>query len=254
MMRKKNDPNLIARPGLGLQGPPLYPPSTEHPRGAVLLYTFCVLLLMTLMGAALMVNSRTELQISGSTAQGRDAFTKGDASARVALLLARPFLQPAAGSSFEYLNTTKSGEAGLKPFEVKLDKNLKSYNDLQQIAGSITVDEIRDRYLRVIGDDDDAHVSVSYGNDVVGTAFIGVAVNTPGEYNSNNSSPGGFASTGGGSIGDDPYSSNDSHIKVHYVISAQGRLPGDGNKGYLEEERAGIHSIITSIFREMISQ
>lgn len=254
MRQKKTNTNVITWAAPERQGAVFYPLSPGQPRGAVLLYTFFVLLLMTLMGAALMVNSNTELRISGSTAQGRDAFTKGDASARVALLLARPFLQPAAGDPFEYLNATKSGQAGQKPFEVILDPGLRSYTDLQQVGGSITETQIRERYLRVTGSDDDAHITLKYGDETVGTAVIGVAVNQPGEFVAGQPSPGSEASGGGGSIGDEPYSSNDSHIKVHFVISAQGRLPSEDNKSYLEEEQAGIHSIITSIFRELISQ
>lgn len=222
------------------------PKPAVHPRGSVLVYTIVVLLLMTLMGAALMVNSRTELQISSSTFQGRDAFTKADATAQVALLFTRAYLHPTAGDPRDYLNSEKSGEAGRKPFEVHPDDFLQSLEDLQSIKDSITVDEIRERYLRITEAKDTPHLKLTYGEDssdqgsVVGTSFVGLAYN---------SSP-----TGGGSIGERDYSAPDSGFGIiaFFVVSSQGRVAQGENKGYIEEGQAGAHSIVTSIFREVL--
>ena len=42
-----------------------------HPRGSVLMLTLVVLLLMSLMGVAILANTRTELSISANTTGGR---------------------------------------------------------------------------------------------------------------------------------------------------------------------------------------
>jgi len=216
------------------------------------MYTFVVLMLMTLMGAALMVNSRTELQISGATAQGRDAFTKADATARVALLLTRAFLHPSAGDARDYLNNSKTGQAGKAPFEVIVSDDVQFYNDLQQIRGSITIDQIRERYLRVTEADEEAHLTLKYDNQVVGTAFMGVTSTAPDEYDPDSYSSGGYASTGGGSVGDRSYEDvNNYVVKVYLVISAMGRLTKD-DAGYTDEGQSGVYSVITSVFREIM--
>lgn len=234
----------------------LYPPSAAgHPRGSVLLYTFVILMLMTLMGAALMVNSRTELQISGSTAQGRDSFTKADATARVALLLARALLHPSAGNARDYLNNSKTGQAGQEPFEVTLDNSVQTYSDLQKLTGSVTVEQIKERYLRVTeadGQGAKAHLTLTYGGQVVGTAFMGLASSIPNEYDSNAYSSGGYASTGGGSIGDRTYDDVNNYVlKAYLVISSMGRLTND-DAAFTEEGHTGVYSVITSVFREII--
>jgi hypothetical protein len=233
----------------------LQAPAGRHPRGSVLLYTIVILLLMTLMGAALMVNSRTELQISGNTAQGRDAFTKGDASARVGLLLGRAFLHPSSGEPRDYLNNDKTGDAGNKPFKVKLHDDIQTDNNLQQIAGSITMDQIRERYLSVTEADVDPHLTVEYGDQVVGTAFIGLGKNIPDLFDEGKAAAGGFALTGGGTLGDGSYNtggSGESNIKVYLVISSQGRVPLESGKTYYDETYPSTHSIISTIFREVM--
>lgn len=226
------------------------PSPAGQPRGSVLVYTIVVLLLMTLMGAALMVNSRTELQISGYTAQGRDAFTKADATARVALLVGRAFLHPVSGDPRHYRSVSKSGEAGKKAFDVIVDNGLQGFNDFQKIDRSLSVQDIADRYLTVTEAQgkDKPHIILTYGLDdknngvVVGTSYISLAFNG--------------TDTGGGSIGERDYSAPDAgyFIRAYFVISSQGRVPQDSdNKGYLDEKFPGTHSIVTSIFREIIS-
>lgn len=217
-----------------------------HPRGSVLIFTLVILLLMTLMGAALLVNSRTEMQISGTTAKGRDAFTKADATARVALMFTRAYLHPTAGNPRDYLNADKSGQGGRKPFEVIPDTNLNSMDDLQELKGSITVDEIKERYLRIIEAKGTPHFQVTYGEDkannsvVVGTAYVGLAYDG--------------SATGGGSIGERDYGAADAgySITTFFVVSSQGRIDEGENKSFIDEDRAGVHSIVTTIFREVL--
>lgn len=226
------------------------PSLADQPRGSVLIYTIVVLLLMTLMGAALMVNSRTELQISGYTAQGRDAFTKADATARVALLVGRAFLHPVSGDPRHYRDVSDSGKAGKKPFDLIVDDGLQGFNDFQQVDRSFSVQDIADRYLTVTEAQgkQTPHILLTYGLDnknkkvVVGTSYISLAFNG--------------TDTGGGSIGERDYSAPNAgySIRAFFVISSQGRVPQDAdNEGYLEEKFPGTHSIITTIFREIIS-
>lgn len=221
----------------------------DQPRGSVLVYTIVVLLLMTLMGAALMVNSRTELQISGYTAQGRDAFTKADATARVALLVGRAFLHPVSGDPRHYRSVSASG-AGKKTFDLTVDDGLQGFNDFQQIDRSFSVQDIANRYLTVTEAQgkDKPHILLTYGLDdqnnkvVVGTSYISLAFKG--------------TDTGGGSIGERDYSTPDAgyYIRAFFVISSQGRVPQDSdNKSYFEEKFPGTHSIITTIYREIIA-
>lgn len=219
-----------------------YPPSSRHPRGSVLIYTFIVLLLMTLMGAALMVNSRTELSMSGSTVQGRDAFAKGDATARVALLIGRAYLQPTAGNPWDYVNVGGVEKAGRQAFDIIADSSLSglSIRNLAPVEVNPTVQDILTRYLRVTEAQGRPHMTVTYGTEVVGTAFINLVFNG--------------RDTGGGSIGERDYSSPDSgySITTYFVITSQGRLPKEAGKGYITEEQAGTHSIVSTIFREVL--
>jgi|GEM_PF-6680059 len=215
-------------------------------RGSVLIFTLVILLLMTLMGAALLVNSRTELQISGTTAKGRDAFTKADATARVALMFTRAYLHPTAGNPRDYLNADKTGQGGRKPFEIIPDADLNSMDDLQVLKGSITVDEIKERYLQITDATGVPHFQITYGEDkdkngvVVGTAYVGLAHSG--------------STAGGGSIGERDYGAADAgySITAFLVVSAQGRVEEGENKGFIDEDRAGVHSIVTTIFREVL--
>ena len=58
-----------------------------HPRGVVLVAAFAALAVISLLGAALLLNTRVEIQIAGNTSQGRDAFTRADAGAIISAQL-----------------------------------------------------------------------------------------------------------------------------------------------------------------------
>lgn len=251
----KNTPNENKLITKGQQRPGLPAPSDRHPRGAVLIYTIVILLLMTLMGAALMVNSRTELQISSNTAQGRDAFTKADASARVGLLLGRAFLHPSSGDPGDYLDNSKTGNAGNKAFKVALDPAIKTESHLQQIAGAITLEQIRERYLSVTEADMEPNLTLQYGDRMVGNAFIGLAKNIPDLFDEGQASAGGYPLTGGGTLGDGSYNvggSGESNIKVYLVISSLGRVPQEDGKTFYDETYPSTHSIVSTIYREIM--
>lgn len=235
----------------------LYPVAPGQPRGTVLMYTFVILMLMTLMGSALMVNSRTELQITGSTVQGRDAFTKADATAQLGLLAARAIMQPTAGDVRDMLDNTKSGDIGQKEFEVEINSDLYTSNHFQSIKDLVTVDDIRERYLRVTEGDssNEPHLILKYGGDQVGTAYIGLAVRVPAEAGTSPDgyNPLNYAVAGSGSLEDGHYGSDTgTNPPVFLVVSSQGRRPKDAGSTYYDEAQAGINSVITLIFREIL--
>ena len=242
---------LISDPaGQGAARPASGPP--PHPEGSVLMFTLVILVLLGLMGFSIMLNTRSELNISQNNYQGRDAFAKADSTARLALFLGRTLLNGSAGSPCDIINSDAQ-VAGRPKFEIKIGDDGLCGNftliDLQQSGEMPTMDEIVDRYLQATASSDDPssplfpHLQIFYGGQVVGTAALSL-------YGPNPSAP-------GGSLGDAGYGlQGEQSIKVYLVVSANGRLPRtdgvDAGNYFSDDPKGATHSIVTAIYRELI--
>ena len=232
-------------------------PSPRAPRGSVLLFTLVILVLLGLMGFSIMLNTRSELTISQTTYQGRDAFARADSTARLALFMGRVLLRPSAGEPCDILNN--SGSA----FKVEVgDDGLCagfSLSNIQEDWGKPpTMEDVLKRYSRATKGSGGLPPIVikhdhGFGDQVVGTAAIAIYRPTPSE-------------DPGGSLGDSGYGSQGEHsFSVYLVVSADGRLSrlkgDDAGNYYGDYDDAGqlldeqpTHSIITAIYRELIVQ
>ena len=231
----------------------------RQPRGSVLLFTLVILVLLGLMGASLMMNTRTELSVTQSTYLGRDAFAKADYTARLALFLGRALLNQTAGDPCDFLTST-SGPAGRPGFTVRIGANITCSNSggstdltqdlIRQESEMPTLEDIADRYLQATGSANapgttfhyKPHLTVLYGGQVVGTAALTM-------YYSGISDP-------GGSQGDDFYGSQgENSVRVYLVVSADGRLPrapGEDSANFYSGGRTSTRSIVTAVYREIV--
>lgn len=205
---------------------------SKHPRGSVLLFTLVTLALLALMGFALVGTAITEVGISGSTNQGRQAFTRADATARLAILLARPILQPNAGGPDQYLNDNSPN--GRPPFEIVLN-NFTSTDSIPKVDG-ISLEEIKTRYLAATEANAGPQITLKHGGEVVGTAYI-----TRYEAPAPN--------------GEEEKSDNNRGNLVYLIISANGRLPRGGGAdpgNYYDGSQDTKHTIVSTIYRDMV--
>jgi hypothetical protein len=75
-------------------------PTFERPGlkpGMILAFTLVILLLMSLMGMTILLNTQTELRISSNTSLGHNAFATADTAAQIATLIGRILLHPELG-------------------------------------------------------------------------------------------------------------------------------------------------------------
>ena len=235
----------------------------EHPRGSILMLTLVVLLLMSLMGAAILANTRTELVISANTTGGRDAFTRADTAARVATLMARLLAHEfELGSPKQVLNNSS-------PLTVIYDDDHFSFAKL--LAASDDFNYAK-RYLSAasrtdLSDSADKadlrpHLVFRQDGKVVSTATVAM------DY--------GEALTDGCSLGQTGYdTSGGLSVRVVLAVTVNGRPPYDGpaaggaessaekakrdNYGTYDRDGASAgeeandvpHSVVTTLFREM---
>jgi Tfp pilus assembly protein PilX len=214
-----------------------YQLAQAHPRGMVLMFTLVIMLLMSLMGAAVMMNTRTELNISHNTYMGRDAFAKADATARIGVQLARALLYPGAGAPGDYVTTTGNGSL----FTVEIEPGF-TLSELQELGENESIEKIQERYLRA-GAAETPHLTIKYGGQVVGTAAVSISSAS--------------SQAAGGSQGQHTYDgASGTTTKVYLIVSSDGRIPsknsaGDAGKYYGGQSEA-THSIVTTIFQEIM--
>ena len=237
--------------------------SGKHPRGSVLMLTLVILLLMSLMGAAILSSTRTELAVAANTASGRDAFTRADSASRVATLLARLLAHEfELGSPKQVLNDSS-------PLTVSYDESHFNFSSL--LAASEDFDYAR-RYLSAASRTDLSgspdkrdlrpHLIFRQDGRVVSTATVAM------DY--------GEALTDGYSLGQTSYdTSGGLSVKVVLAVTVNGRPPYDGPPASGSESAAEKakrdnygaydsdgrpsgqaandvpHSVVTTLFREM---
>jgi Tfp pilus assembly protein PilX len=219
-----------------------------QPRGAVLMFTLVILLLMALLGAAVFVSTTTEVQTTRNSYQGRDTFNKADAAARLGVLFSRSLLNPSAGTPYDLVRGGSSG-SGRPPFEIVLMSGL-TLDNLSRVTMPTTVEDIRERYLRAAAADghDEPMLTLNYGGQVVGTVAV--------DLNQQEAIEG----TRGGSVQDMDYDENNGNMTIIYlVVAADGRMPW-GTGGGADEDKANYftgeamatHSIINTIYRQVM--
>ena len=224
--------------------------SERHPRGSVLMLTLVVLLLMSLMGAAILANTRTELSISANTTSGRDAFTRADTASRVATLMARLLVH-----EFE-LGSPKQVLTG-GPLVVSYEEDHFNFSKL--LTASDDFDYAK-RYQSaasrsdLAGEDADLrpHLTFKQEGKVVSTATVAM------DY--------GEAEIPGGSLGVQDYdNSGGQSVRVVLAVTVNGRPPVSADENYGvydrydgtpndpsddEPTRDVPHSVVTTLFRE----
>lgn len=207
--------------------------------------TLVILLLMSLMGMAIMANTRTEMTVAANTIGGRDAFTRADTASRVATLLSRLLVH-------EYeLGSPKQVLTG-GPLSVSYDES--RFNMTTMLAEADNFDYAR-RYMGAAGRTDapDAdlrpHIIFRQDGKVVSTAFVTL------DY--------GEALIAGGSLGDSGYdASGGRSVRIVLAVTVNARPPvsDDDNYGAYDSAASGSpgdaklndvpHSVITTLFRE----
>ncbi len=206
------------------------------PKGAVLMFTLVILLLMSLMGAAILLNSRTELNIAANTVVGRDTFTRADGISGMATLLTRISISKEFERPEEVLaNNSKYMEV---EFREELNLALLQSEHLDSF-------DIQKRYIRagsqtVSGDTSyQPHMIFSSGGSVVGTAAVSFDFGDPVGVGQSLSGDGQYDNSGG------------TRIQMLLVVSVNGRSPGGDASAYDRGTGDVPHSFITTIFREV---
>ncbi|UQZ88190.1 hypothetical protein C4J81_02770 [Deltaproteobacteria bacterium Smac51] len=216
----------------------------KNPEGAVLIFALIVMLLMGLMATALFLNTRSELVISRNTYMGRDAFTKADSAARIAIMLSRTLLYPTLGPPSGYFTDNSGGNS---PFTVEMspDFNLET---LLELAGEGLESDIMNRYL-VSTAAHAPHITIKHDGNIVATAAVAL------NY-SNNGGMGPLPQPGSSIDGSGHYGNNDgANIQAIVVVTATGRIPlsGDDKRSdYYSGNVESPHSVITAIYKETL--
>ncbi|MDR2947061.1 MAG: pilus assembly PilX N-terminal domain-containing protein [Candidatus Adiutrix sp.] len=236
----------------------------RHPQGMILMMTLVILLLMSLMGMAILSNTRTEMTISANTAGGRDAFTRADTAARIATLMARLAVhEHELGSPSKVMSGGPLEIDFNMPGYVNHNPNLAPFDMATLLSESAEVFDYQRRYLATANRVDAAtaadqpkllpHMVFRQDGKVVATARVSL------DYNES------IDASGGGSLGTRNYGDDGGGTQVRAVlaVTVHGRPPSDDDNygAYTgtadpDEEEMVIndvpHSIITTMFREML--
>jgi hypothetical protein len=209
----------------------------------VLAFTLVILLLMSLMGMTIMLNSRTELSISSNASLNRNAFASADTAARLATLIGRIILHPELGDPEQILDNVLSGGGALK-FPLKVEININP-NDLLQDSSSYIYTK---RYLRAgSGGTEEPDIVFKSNGVVVATAALAL------DHEDASQAPAG-ASLGGGDAYD---GGGGPSLSIVLAVSVNGRAVSQkvtGSEAFVgggsgaDEAR----SIITGLYRELL--
>ena len=235
----------------------------EHPHGSILMFTLIIMLLLGLMGAAIMLNTRTELNVSANTTQGRAAFSRADMGTGVATLISRVLLSPVLGSVEDLLQSdggqTVSGrvltvdniQSKETDFNPATMLNLAKGRVTPANSGQWGYNEFQSRYAQMgsaTGEANDSDVSPHFsltlrqGGQVAGTAVVTI-------------DPGSGVQKGM-TLGGSNYGTSDgTSFRMVLVVSVNGReLKSDSDKSAYsgEEPDDAPHSVLTSMYLESI--
>ncbi len=220
-------------------------PKNGHPKGTVLIFTLAILALMSIMGMAIIMNTKTELSISRNSYMGREAFTRADTAVRVSIFVARLYMHPELGDPASVFSGNSDD-----PLEVTItDDGFNLADELFNIAETW---DFRKRYIAAAsrtdtGGDNKPHLifrqHTSDGPSIVGTAALSIDH--------------GETIRTGGSLGmSDRYdTSGGSSMEVILAATVNGRPPSDENAAYEQESGQApsdsAHSVITTLFRDI---
>lgn len=232
---------------------PAASPADGQPRGMVLAFTLVILVLMTLMGVAILMNTRTELSISNNASVGRNAFANADTASRIATTLGRILLHPELGDPAAVVDGAATGAGPAFPLSVVINQNKFDLGVLRDDNASY--DYIL-RYIRAGREDfgsaslDNLAPHLIFNTTVGGVerrvATASLALDHQEPILSGMSLGGGDAYDGGGG----------GHFQVVLVISVNGRAlsqrPAAANGAYDGGTADEPHSVITTLFREVM--
>jgi len=224
----------------------------EHPQGMVLLFVLGILALLMILVSTIFMTTQDEVQVSSENLVSREAFTKADLTARVAVFLARASLKSSAGKPADSL--LDGGIAGRPEFAIVLN-NFSPENFLD-IDDQATAEQIRDRYILAADGSSSVrpHVEVyyQYDNSPTSRQLIGTAAVARGTSRLDD-----IGGRGEGQYDNIP--SNPGSVVVFLVVSANGRVPLRTAGGPLEVDPSNYftgaenakHSIVTTIYQDL---
>jgi hypothetical protein len=108
----------------------------------ILAFALVILLLMSLMGVIVLANARTELNITGNTRVGREAFNSADTCARIATLLTLVLLNPRTDDINDVFQPVPATSPAF-PIEVDMQPRF----NLDDLMAEATNYKYADRYL-----------------------------------------------------------------------------------------------------------
>ena len=251
---------------------------SEHPRGMVLIFVLCILAILAVLCTSIFLSTRDELQVSADNSVSRDAFTKADLTARLAVFLSRTSLY---GSPGETSDSLKSGAISGRPeFEIELADNF-STSVFQQAGDQMTDSLIRQRYIWAASghpqstrpEKDPEHPNST--KDVKAIPHVAIYAKYGGEEGGGSQRQlvgtavvayGTSKKTSGGSQGEGSYKtgSGGAYARVFLIITADGRVPagpkdksGQANlpvdpSNYFLGDDFARHSIVTTIYQEIL--
>jgi hypothetical protein len=219
----------------------------SQPRGTVLVFTLAILGLMSVMGLAIIMNTRTELNVSHNTYMGREAFTRADTGARVAIFVARIYMHPELGTPDGVFSTNSSD-----PLKVTITDDSFYLSD--ELLNNADNWDYRGRYIAAAsrtdasgGNKPHLHFGQYVDGDykTVATAALsidhGEVIITGSSLDTGNA----YDSTSG------------SSVQVILATTVNGRPPSGDEAAY--EQKSGqapsdmAHSVVTTLFREVMN-
>jgi hypothetical protein len=242
--------------------------------GMILAFTLVILVLMSLMGMTILLNTRTELSISSNTSLGRNAFATADTAAQIATLIGRIMLHPELGGPEQVLIAPDKQDGQFRldvlfncdptckdlidpckdPTGNPCSDNSKILSDLlfKEFDEDPGFDLSVQRYRRAAG----SEAPHLFFKSKIGDRTVTVATAALALDSETASSKGGdYPITPGASLGGgDAYdNASGTRLSVVLVVSVNGRalnMRTDGNWEF--DESSDARSIITILYREQI--
>jgi hypothetical protein len=129
--------------------------------GLVLAFALAILVLMSLMGIIILSNTRTELNITGNSRLGREAFNSADATARMATFLTLVLMSPKTENINDVITNVPTSPAPLYPIHVCMQPKF----NLEDLISDATNFDFTRRYMETGAGDGstDPHIIFKLG-------------------------------------------------------------------------------------------
>ncbi|MDR1045579.1 MAG: hypothetical protein LBP33_10755 [Candidatus Adiutrix sp.] len=236
----------------------------RRPQGVILPVTMAAMAIMAFLGAVLLLNTRTEIQISGNTSQSRDAFTRADSATAIASQLLNVLLIASAGD-YE-IDSYLSDEAVTGP-SGQLDSaySIEFPNDADgqrrfgrtNLLTAFDRGSIKTRYASAGSGavNDGSHKPDLLIYDRAGGQLVSTVAVTR-DFREEMDMAGGSGHMAGTSIGiaDSGSSGNPQPVTMSFAISVFGRQPSDRSSSSFfgissPAEDVGPQSVLTVLYR-----